>query len=158
MIRQLHAKPIHVIYLAVGVLMLQGCNHLPADFASRSLSDKIAIYEEYIAKTGRDDYDANLEISWHGVPAANAMALYLSGEKKGIPPPAAIDIIESVQLRGCSLEGTAAQKALVGYITSKPSPPPHYQIRAKNALEIINKNWKSENYDTLPPGPCDKNK
>jgi len=158
MIRQIHAKPIHVIYLALGALMLQGCHHLPADFRSRSLSEKISIYEEYIEKAGHDDYEANLEISWHGVPAANAMALYLSGEKNGIAARTAIDIIKSVQLRGCSLKGTAAQKALVDYITRKPSPPSYYLMRAKNALEVINDDSKFENYDGLPPGPCDENK
>ena len=29
---------------------------------------------------------------------------------------------------------------------------------AKNALEVINDDSKFENYDGLPPGPCDENK
>lgn len=147
-------KRIYSICCVLIVLIFQGCSRLPKDFSSQSLEEKIEIYANYIEKTGQTDRYANLLISWHGIPAANLVSLYLNGDKKGIPPSAAIDIIMDVQLRGCPLRDTAAQRVLELYLSSKPTPLPYDEMLAKEALACINENRHFKNFDTLPPGPC----
>jgi hypothetical protein len=98
--------------------------------------------------------EATSWISWHGLPAANIMALYLTDKKHGIPKREAIEIIWAIQRRGCSLRGTASQNAIEFYLAAKPAPSPFEKELASTALDYIVHDRHSANYDTLPPGPC----
>ena len=145
-----------IFHCALVVCFLQGCTHLPSDFASLPLDEKILIYEQHLQKWwGHESREARGWISWHGLPAANAMALYLTDQKKGLPKNEAIYIIRAVQRRGCSLRGTEAHIAIKKYLTSKPAPSGLNAKIAKSTLENIVDDFHSQNYDLLPPGPCD---
>jgi hypothetical protein len=139
------------------VVFAAGCHHFPDDFPSRSLDDKIATYEHWIADAGRPSGEAREWISWHGFPAADAMAPYISGQKKGIPRYEALHIVLNVQLRGCSLHGTSAEQVLRDYLKSNPAPGLDSSL-AKTVMESIRSNSHVDNLDALPPGPCSTNK
>jgi hypothetical protein len=135
------------------VFFAVGCHRFPDDFPSRSLGEKIAIYERWIGEVGRPRYEARDWISWHGFPAADAMAPYISRQKKGIPRYEALQIVERVQLRGCSLRGTSAEQALRDYLNSNSAPGLDSEV-ARSVMESIRNNSHVENLDGLPPGPC----
>lgn len=135
------------------IIFAVGCHRFPDDFPSRSLDDKIAFYEYWIAKVGQPSGEARLWISWHGLPAADAMASYLSGRKSGIPKHEALWIIWDVQVRGCSLRGTPAEMAVREYIKTNVSSAPDSRL-AVTTLESIDEDYHADKFDTLPPGPC----
>jgi hypothetical protein len=139
------------------IILAVGCHRFPDDFPSRSLDDKIAFYEQWIAKVGRPSGEARLWISWHGLPAADAMAPYLLGQKNGIPKREALWIIWDVQSRGCSLRGTPAEMAVRDYIKSSVSSAPESQL-ARSTLKSIDDDYHDDKFDTLPPGPCSTQK
>jgi hypothetical protein len=127
------------------------CRNLPANFASLSLQEKISTYE---CVGMPPKLKAREWISWHGIPAADAMAEYLSANKAGIPKYEAIHIIWAVQRRGCSIRGTAAHRALQAYLRSAPPPPENEGRLARWVLEDIEADRHDDKFDDLPPGPC----
>jgi hypothetical protein len=144
---------------SVGCLMsaatLVGCRDLPRDFATLPLEKKIEVYEAYVAEVGKPNLTARAWIAWHGVPAADLMAGYVSGATKGIPRREALHVIWSAQLRGCSLAGTAAEKAVAEVVGGSVSGVwPHEVELAKQVLSSIRANRHVEKLDRLPPGPC----
>ena len=150
-------------HLACGILAavtLIGCREFPSDFASRPLDDKIATYERWLLHFGRERREARAWISWHGVPAADAMAPYLDGRKGEFLKYEALYIIWFVQLRGCSLRGTAAEQALSDYLSAEQAPTTsglrHAEtVRlAETVLEAIRRDRHVADVDGLPPGPC----
>jgi hypothetical protein len=154
--KKLGSSLLGFIACVLALCLLQGCGPtLPSDFASRSLDEKISIYEHYIKKRGHPSTIAQTWISWHGFPTADAMALYLTDQREGLPKPEAIEIIQAVQLRGCSLRGTIAQKALESYLAKTPEPDPY---GARSTLTMIIEDLHVSKYDTLPPGPCNEQK
>jgi hypothetical protein len=138
------------------VAALVACHRFPADFGSLSLDGKIAAYERWIAQTGKPRGEAQSWISWHGVPAADAMVPYLLGQKAGIPKSEALYIVWAIQLRGCSLQGTPVPDALNAYLKTSPSPPGVDLDRAQAILEDIRLDRHVTGFDTLPAGPCNK--
>jgi hypothetical protein len=132
------------------------CRDFPADFSSLPLDDKITTYEHYLARTGRPRLEARSWISWHGLPAAEAMATYVSGQKRGIPRREAIEVLWEIQLRGCSLNGTTAQRSLGDFLSADPSPRAQDVELAREVLADIRANRHVDNLDTLPAGPCSR--
>jgi hypothetical protein len=88
--------------------------------------------------------------------AAEAMAKYLNGERKGLPDEEALDILYAVQVRGCSLRGTAAEHAVRNYLV-KAHKYSAEATAAKATLDVIQRDVKFGNggYDRLRGGPCD---
>jgi hypothetical protein len=84
------------------------------------------------------------------------MARYLTGQRRGLPNSEAIDIIHAVQLRGCSLRGSAAERALEWFLVREPQGTAEY-FAAKVALESIQRDVKlsAMKYDDLRGGPCE---
>ena len=139
--------------LCLVMMFVSGCRRFPADFPSRPLPDKIAFYEQWLRNFGRPRLEARLWISWHGRPAADEMVPYVMGQKKGIPNLEAIWIIWAVQSRGCSLRGTPAEKALHDYLKGNSKVSPETRL-ASSALDSIEADNHFNNFDSLPPGPC----
>lgn len=83
------------------------------------------------------------------------MARYLSGEERGLPEHEAIEIIHLVQLRGCSLKGTVAERELESFVRREPQGS-MYRMSAESALESIRKDIvMHDGPDTLTGGPCE---
>jgi hypothetical protein len=135
---------------------MSACWLLPSDFASLPLEQKVAAYVRHFHNYGRPSPHARSLISWHGWLAADAMVQYVSGQKKGLPETEAIDIIYAVQVRGCSLRGTAAECAVKSYLARTPKYSAE-AISAKATLDAINRDVKFGNggFDELRGGPCD---
>lgn len=141
------------IALLLTALSLGGCGGLPADFESLSLEEKVAAYEKHL-ETGFPLGRARGHIAWHGWAAADIMAECLTGERSDLPAPEAIAIIQRVQWRGCSLQGTAAERALEIYLDTAP-PDSVDRVGAKVALSSIKDNYSIAAYtNALPGGPC----
>jgi hypothetical protein len=96
-------------------------------------------------------------IAWHGWSAADKMVPYLCGKKHEIRMSTAIKIINHVQIRGCSLKGTKAEKCLKDFLERAPAGSPE-RLSAKFALEHIQEDlWElPQDYDGLTGGPCDR--
>ena len=136
---------------------------LPPDFSTLTLEKKIEAYKQYFDNqwgilpplgTPKAEFYARAHISLHGIEAANAMVPFITGERKGIPRSAAIEIIQFVQARGCLLKGTAAESALE-WLLKSGNPTPHEIIIATSALDVIKNNLFFPNGpDLLGRGPC----
>ena len=141
-------------------IALVGCRDFPSDFDSLPLEDKISTYERWMEQTGHPHDEAQTWISWHGLPAADAMVPYLYGQKVGIPKYEALHLIWYVQLRGCSLLGTEAEQAVQDYLNAEPAPgnpdlANRVNVRlAESVLDAIRLDGHVEKFDSLPPGPC----
>ena len=143
-----------VLVCLLAVICVLGCRgHLPDDFKSRSLDEQIALYERWFKDAGRPNLKARSWISCQGLPAARAMAPYVIGKRKEIPRYEALQILWAVQLRGCTLRGTSAEQAVRDYIRTNPSfdLSSHF---APIVLKSIELNDHVDNFDPLPPGPC----
>lgn len=135
-------------------LLLHGCGGLPEDFESLPLEEQVVAYEQHWARGGSRSRWARIHIAWHGWEAADLMSQYLTGERVGIPKSEAVLIIRQVQLRGCSLHGTAAENALQELLeTDDPSSTARFV--AVGALECIKENLHYDAADlVLKGGPC----
>lgn len=153
------ARPLvlrHKHFLAFAVILgiLASCWGLPNNFTSLTLEEKVEAYAHHLNNYGRYDPLARSWISWHGWAAADLMADYLKGSKSGLPKFEAIEIIELVQTRGCSLKGTAAEKALEAFIRTEPDSSLDHQV-AMSALVAIQRNIIIPGGpDHLRGGPC----
>jgi hypothetical protein len=135
-------------------LALGACGGLPSDFEKLPLEKKVSAYKEHLQNYGRPLWSARSQISWHGWAAANLMAEYLDGRLQGFSEREAIQIIDLVQERGCSLRGTPAQESLERFLAREPSDSADYYA-AKVTLEgIENDVVLPEGPDTLKGGPC----
>jgi hypothetical protein len=117
----------------IGVF-LSACWHLPSDFPSLPLDQKVEAYATRFRRGGARNSRAEALIAGHGYAAAEAMAHYVLGQR-GIPPFVAINIIWDVQLRGCDLRGSRAEEALKRL--EKMHPQADEQTAAEAALEAI---------------------
>lgn len=141
------------LFLLLGIVF-SGCGGLPDDFESLSLEEKVAAYEEHWSSGGTEIRWARRHIAWHGWAAADLMAQYVKGERVGIPVHEAIVIIQDVQLRGCSLQGSAAESALQDFLETTETFSPA-RLAAMHAIEMIraNSSFDIENF-SLKGGPC----
>ena len=145
---------IHLLFLVGVEMVLLSCCGIPDNFPSLSLANKISTYACYLNTYGRPRRYARSWISWHGWSAADLMSEYLSGTKTGFPKSEAIEIIDLVQVRGCPLRGTAAEKALEHFTQSEPAGSLDNLI-AKSALDSIRRNVVTPGGpDHLRGGPC----
>jgi hypothetical protein len=147
-----------MLLASILLVLMVNCGGLPADFASLSLDAKIKAYERHFRLGGRSRIRGELWISWHGKPAAEMMIPYILGKKKGIPRGDAIQIVWDVQLRGCSLRGTEAEKVLEEFIKSNKPSDPDYQLAEYTLDSIRSDSHMAGRFDSLPPGPCNKRK
>ena len=82
------------------------------------------------------------------------MVKYLKGEKTGLPKLEAIEILDLIQIRGCSLRGTEAERALEEFVGAAPSDSLE-SLYAKSALDAIRRDIIVRNGpDGLRGGPC----
>ena len=141
---------------ALILIITGGCRLLPSNFESLPLSEKVDAYAEYFKYHNVPSVFARSRISWHGWAAADIMAQYLAGQRQGLPDIEAVEIIHAVQLRGCSLRGTSAERALEGYL-SRQSKDTYDYISAKDVLGSIMSGikYKKIRYDDLKGGPCE---
>jgi hypothetical protein len=137
-------------------LLLVGCWRLPSDFASLPLDRQVDQYIKYLHSAGHPNQVARSHISWHGWVAADLMAEYLSHRRKDLPDFEAIEIINAVQVRGCSLHGTASEEALKEALGRFPQGSLERNA-TQGALEAIQKDLKftASRYDALKGGPCE---
>jgi hypothetical protein len=154
--RNLGAKSLRFLASLAVVLLTTGCWLLPSNFESLPLDKKIDAYVRHFAYHGAPDGFARSRISWHGWEAADIMAKYLTRQRRGLPNSEAIDIIHAVQLRGCSLRGSAAEHALEWFLAREPQETAEH-FAAKVALESIRRDVKlgTMRYDDLRGGPCE---
>jgi hypothetical protein len=103
------------------LLSLAACGGLPESFATLSLEEQVAAYESNFQKYGGPLVEARAQISAHGLAAADLMAEYVQGKRKGLPKEEAISIIHEVQRRGFSLQGTKAENALQEFLRAEPA-------------------------------------
>jgi hypothetical protein len=137
------------------VLLAIGCGRLPANFENLPLDLKIQAYERHFRLGGRND-EGGAWISWHGKPAADLMVPYILGQKRGIPRREAIQIVWDVQLRGCSLAGSEAERALERLSKWLQPFDPDFQLVASTLDSIRQDSHMAGRLDSLPPGPCSR--
>jgi hypothetical protein len=140
----------------VSILFIWACGGLPANFETLSLEEKVVAYEAHL-KVGFPLETARSHIAWHGWPAADLMAECLGGRRPDFPINEAVIIIRRVQLRGCSLQGTAAESSLEAYLATAPRDSAE-RLGAELALDAIKNNYfAGAATDGLPGGPCQEN-
>ncbi len=133
---------------------LTACWRLPSDFASMPLDQKVQAYEHRFKLGGARSLEADDLIVRHGYSAAQAMVPYVRGEREGIPPFVAINIIWDVQIGGCNLRRSAAEDAL-RYLLSRGNPQADERLAAEIALRWIDENRHSTVASVqLPPAVC----
>lgn len=138
------------------LIALCGCWGLPNDFNALSLQEKVQAYKKHLSRYGRPRRSARSQISWHGWEAATLMADYLRGTEKGLPEREALEIIHLVQLRGCSLKGTVAEREVESFVR-RVSSGSMYRTSAENVLGSIRQEvTMRDGPDTLTGGPCDE--
>ena len=91
------------------------------------------------------------------------MVPFLLGQKVGIPKSEALYVLQAVQLRGCSLLGTAVPDALRAYLKTATLPPTSRSAYldsdlAETILEDIRLDRHVTKFDSLPAGPCNTQK
>jgi hypothetical protein len=119
------------------VLTLAGCGRgLPANFKELSLDSQILTYGEYLDDHVNPSESARLSIASHGGAAADRMAEYIAGKRSGFPSFEAIMVVEIVQERVCSLQGSSAQRALRDFAERNSSSHAEY-TSAKVVLQEI---------------------
>src|ERR1700744_4926815 len=91
------------IMVGLSLLGLAACWRLPSDFAFLPLDQQVHAYEHRFKLGGARSLEADDMIVRHGYSAAQAMVPYVRGERGGIPPFVAINIIWDVQIGGCDL-------------------------------------------------------
>lgn len=141
---------------ALGVLALLtvACG-LPSGFDQLTLEGKVASYQRMLRWPSHGPSRlATDQISWHGVPAADLMARYVSGELVGLPVREAAWIIYEVQVRGCHLQGTHAHEALKNLL-KKGDDDLTALSSAQNAISAIEKDLRgSDDNFVRKGGPC----
>lgn len=137
-------------------VLLGACWGMPSNFASLPLDQKIDAYVQHFKHFGRPNARTRALISWHGWAGADAMAQYLNGQRKGLPEVEAIEIIYAVQVRGCSLRGTAAERAVEAAL-ARSRQDPLERLAARGALDVIHRDFKLGGLksDGIKGGPCD---
>ncbi len=118
------------------------------------MEKQVAAYSQRLEVNGIPLLYARSDISWHGWPAANLMAKYVEGAKKGLPTLEAIQIIRLVQLRGCPLKGTEAEAALEHYLPNAPDGSLERQAARDTLHEISANIIVGDNLDHRKGGPC----
>jgi hypothetical protein len=140
--------------LAAIALALGACSRLPSNFADLPLESKVEAYAAYVREhNGYPRDDARSLISVHGWAAADLMAEYLDGSKKGLPAVEALIIIDRVQLRGCSLKGTRSEAAIARFLKSEPVDSLAH-TEAFYAMRAIKANSSAPRFDGFTGGPC----
>jgi hypothetical protein len=127
------------------------CARLPVDFEQLPLERKIAAYQVYISRGGRARMRPRSWISWHGYPAATAMVDFLEGKRVGLPIEEVLNILWNIQLRGCSLGGTEAQRVVAAYAEKTGRE----RELAARVLDSIRHDSHVQSLDHLPGGPCE---
>jgi hypothetical protein len=135
---------------------MSSCWGLPEDFPSLSLDGKIKAYEHHLRMGGAPSEFARSYISWHGEPAAQRMIPFLKQTEKGLTRRDALRIIWDVQVRGCDLRGTQAEKALSEAL-SRGGLRRDEELLAEDALKAIaeNSHMRPGQLDLLRGGPCE---
>lgn len=153
----MHARWLASTLFSLILFLFCGCGGLPDDFASLPLQDQVTAYERHLQGGGRSLIEARSQISWHGRDAASLMAQYITGERPGLPRLEAIEVIHSVQLRGCDLAGTAAESALEGMLREGAISELERNA-AVSALDSIHRgiNVPPGQLDDLRGGPCEQ--
>ena len=143
-----------IVLALLGFCSWSACWRLPSDFASLPLNQKVLAYEHRFKMGGARSSEADDLIVRHGYSAAQAMAPYVRGERGGIPPFIAINIIWDVQLGGCDLQHSPAEEAL-RHLLSHGNPQADERLVAEKALAWIEGNRHSAVASVqLPPSVC----
>lgn len=125
-----------VVGLAIAAICT-GCGGLPSNFQELPLEEKIAACDKHFRQGGRSLLQGQAYISRDGWEAAERTVPHLEGKEwKGIPPQEAVTIIWDVQLLGCDLEGTKAEKT-VERLLNDASQLWELRFAAEGALEAI---------------------
>jgi hypothetical protein len=147
------AKLVDIAALALSIIAV-GCGGLPSDFDQLGLKEKISAYQEHLSRYGRPLPHAQSEISWHGWKAAELMSESLCRKRTALPKYEAIAIIEKVQLRGCSLRGTVAERCMETLLQGGTLDALE-RSAAQRALDSIRRNVViPDGIDTARRGPC----
>lgn len=151
-------------YLWLAVLFLVACRDLSPNFDQLSLDEQIRDYEGHFAffapwspfTSGLNQ--ARSGISLHGVPAAEHMVPYLTGEKKGLSHFEALTIILWVQNRGCSLRGTPVHRAVLAFLDSPAASEDDKRFAKSSVLASIEANrfFEPGALDGKTGGPCER--
>lgn len=140
-----------IVSMLGGVLL--ACWSLPKDFSSLPLDQKVRAYEHRFKMGGARSQEAEDLIEGHGYMAAQAMAPYVRGDRQGIPPFVAVNIIWDVQVRGCDLRHSQAEEALHDLLLRHPQADE--RLVAEKALEWIDKDrHSSSGPEALPARLC----
>ena len=85
------------------------------------------------------------------------MVAFVQGKRKGIPLPLVFKIIRKVQVRGCSLKGSAAEAAVREFLESGKGTEGE-RAMAFGALHSIENDYTVEPgmVDSQTDGPCEK--
>jgi hypothetical protein len=144
------------IAMLLGALILCSCWSLPDNFPSLNLEEKVKAYEHRLKMGGAPSRTARSYISWHGKPAAQRMIPFLKGTEKGLSRRDALTIIWYVQLRGCDLKGSEAEKAVIE-VLSRGGLELDEKIMAEGTLKSIaeDSHFKPGQLDLLRGGPCE---
>lgn len=114
---QISRRDVCLLALVLFPLVLVGCGkRLPENFNELSLDSQISPYCEYLDDHITPLESARLSIASHGGSAADRMAEYIAGKRSGFPALEAIMVVEVVQEKICSLQGSSAQRALRDFL------------------------------------------
>lgn len=143
-----------LITLTLACWSLVACWKLPGDFAALPIDEKIEAYGRRFERGGGRSFYAEDLIVAHGYEAAEAMVPYITGENQGIMRLIAIDIVWDVQLKGCDLRGSKAEKAL-RMLTKEHGLRRDLRTAAEEALEsIVMGRHTDASSKPLPPEVC----
>jgi len=135
--------------VAVGFLFLSCFARLPDDFSEMSLEEQIGAVKT-LRKDGAYAQGTRSrivrEISLHGMAAARAMEPFLAGEYEGIDPDLAVDIVDAVQVRGCSLAGTPIEGLLESVIARTPNSDYSFRAHASVVLDRVRRDFHNPVY------------
>lgn len=146
------------LFAALLALALAACDPVYDDnFANLSLDQQVQVYAEHLrTHFGMPSDHARALISWHGWQAADLMAKYVDGSKTGLPRYEALEIIDLVQVRGCSLKNTAAEKSVAAFLTKAQNGSLEALV-ASYTLENIRNNTVMLNLNEIRGGVCQPN-
>lgn len=143
-----------LIVIVAVCMSLLACWKLPGNFATLPLQEKVEAYQNRFQRGGARSFQAEDLIIAHGYEATEAMVPYISRKKSGITPFVAVTIVWKVQLRGCDLRGSAAERA-IQELLQNPGIQSNVKTAAEAAVESIVHNLHADlSAEPIPREAC----